>query len=231
MKCKYRTASMLKKLEVLSKYCSNKTVLFSNIFQCVFAYENEYFTELVVISTFKKLFDPTQWLFPGDDNLIIKGNLVKRMNTFICKKSFSTQHLATTFLAKQKDDKYKVYGNRLFLSFAKKYNVDKLYATYLPQTLVRDCSHKTEFYVEISYSKISDDFFRELFETIASAEDCGDEKFAEMKKKYKAHLDNEIMKLNIKERSEKLVKERQVSGVEQKDRKAKKAQKFMIKSK
>lgn len=231
IKCTRRCNAMLKKLDCISKYCTNKRILFYNIFQTACSYDNEFFNELVFISTFKKLFDPTQWFFLTEDTLIIKGYLTKRTNSFIYKKSSTISHLATNFLAKQKDDKYKIYGNKQFLPFVKKYNVKKFYISFLPQTYVRDSKFRTVFYLEVGYSKVSELMFDDLFETISKLDDCGDERFFELKKRYETSLGNEIMKLNIKERSEKIVEEREALGVGYKNKRARKAQKIIVKNK
>lgn len=122
---------------------------------------------------------------------------------------------------------YKVYGNRDFYNFVVKYDINVFYISYLPQSYVMNSKFVSVFYLEMDPVFITDGFYGELFGELGKLNDCGDERFEDVKKKYEAHLNCEIMKANIKDNIKN--KEGREVDVDKKRKKRERKNRIMIK--
>ncbi|KAM0685388.1 hypothetical protein COBT_003403 [Conglomerata obtusa] len=206
-----------KTIQPLLKLFGPYKEIFISIFQNIFLFsENEYFDYLAVIVTLARAYDPYSLLFPQKETLKITGKCKKRINSFVYKKSLTLKHLGLCYVTKQKESgNYKVYGNRVLVPFVEKYKIDMMYISYFPKEIVRDCSFKCIFYLEVDYNILNNaDFLNDFTALMCDIEDCSDKKFEENKLKYEKNLGLEEMKINIKNREKEKIEHRQASGLE-----------------
>ncbi|KAM0679353.1 hypothetical protein BDAP_000220 [Binucleata daphniae] len=208
------------KIELIKPFFAffhNSQEYITSIYQKIYCFpENQLFDYLTVILNLKKKYDPFSYLFPENETIIITGKLKKKMNTFIYKRGTALKHVGMKYVTKQKEKgKYKVLGNKHFVSFVEKYEINKFYVSYFPKTLVRDCSYKCILYLEMNLSKLNDTntkFYEDFCETIQTMPDCTDKVFEENKLRYEKDVGIELMKLNIKQREAEIVENRQKNG-------------------